>query len=289
MISGMRASTSLLLLGVVLTVPALRLAGLVGPSDASATPDASSLAVETPIAAAPEPAPTIAPTVAADGQPASTSEAAPAPVVTSPPTTTAPVPTVASTTAHVRGDGLDVFHDPSATQPTLHLAPATEFGTPRVLLVVGSSVDPWLQVLVPVRPNNAVGWIRAQDVDLTTGHDELQVSLRDRSLQWVHDTTVVLRTPIAIGAASSPTPPGRYFVTDVLPSGGGYGPFILALNGHSDTFTNFGGGDARLAVHGTNDPASIGSAASHGCVRLPNALITRLASTLPPGTPVVVA
>ncbi len=286
MIVRMRASTSLLLLGVVLTVPALRLAGLVGPSAASTTSGLSTMADVTPIVTAPE----AASAVATDGQPASASDAAPAPIVTSPPTTAAaPVPTVASTTAHVRGDGLDVYHDPSAAQPTLHIAPTTEFGTPRVLLVVGSPVDPWLQVLVPVRPNNAVGWIRAEDVDLSDGHDALRVSLRDRSLEWVHDTTVVLRTPVAIGAASSPTPPGRYFVTDVLPSGGGYGPFILALNGHSDTLTNFGGGDARLAIHGTNDPASIGSAASHGCVRLTNDLITQLASSLPPGTPVIVA
>jgi len=110
------------------------------------------------------------------------------------------------------------------------------------------------------------------------------VSLVDRQLWWYHGQTLELQTRVGIGSANSPTPPGEYYITDVLPSSGAYGPFILALNGHSDTYTDFGGGDARLAVHGTDDPASIGAAESHGCVHIANSFDSYLASILKPGT-----
>ena len=59
-------------------------------------------------------------------------------------------------------------------------------------------------------------------------------------------------------------------------------------NGHSDTFTEFDGGDAWIAIHGTNDPSSIGAAVSSGCVRVAADPLTALAAGLPAGTPVVI-
>ncbi|HUG51222.1 MAG TPA: L,D-transpeptidase [Terrimesophilobacter sp.] len=41
-------------------------------------------------------------------------------------------------------------------------------------------------------------------------------------------------------------------------------------------------------MHGTEDAASIGRAASHGCIRMSNADITALAALLPLGTPIVI-
>ncbi len=68
-----------------------------------------------------------------------------------------------------------------------------------------------------------------------------------------------------------------------------YGPFALALNGHSDTYATFNGGDARIVSHGTDAPGTIGQAASHGCVRLPNETISELAQRIPIGTPVFIS
>ena len=110
------------------------------------------------------------------------------------------------------------------------------------------------------------------------------MSLDARKLEWFHGATLVMQTPVGVGAPSSPTPPGEYYVTDILNSSGAYGSWIVALNGHSDTYTDFAGGDARLAIHGTDDPSSIGAAASHGCVHLPNNLDTTLAGAVQPGT-----
>ena len=81
-----------------------------------------------------------------------------------------------------------------------------------------------------------------------------------------------------------------FFVTDVLaePPNGAYGSWSLALDGHSDAFAEFQGGDARIAIHGTNDPSSIGRAASFGCVRVDADTLARLAAAIAPGTPVVI-
>ena len=42
------------------------------------------------------------------------------------------------------------------------------------------------------------------------------------------------------------------------------------------------------AIHGTNDPSSIGRFVSHGCIRMFNADIIDLYNRVPVGTPVVV-
>lgn len=50
--------------------------------------------------------------------------------------------------------------------------------------------------------------------------------------------------------------------------------------------TTFQGGDAIIGIHGTNRPDLIGGDVSAGCIRVANDVITRLAKTLPLGTPV---
>ncbi len=82
--------------------------------------------------------------------------------------------------ANARPEGIDVFATIDAAAPTIHVTDQTEWGTRRVLPVVGRNGD-WLQVLVPVRPNNAVGWVRVDTVDLTQGIDEIHVSLATRA------------------------------------------------------------------------------------------------------------
>ena len=127
---------------------------------------------------------------------------------------------------------------------------------------------------------------------MTVDHtaDAIFVDLSARTLTWARAGKVLLTSSVAVGASTSPTPKGYYYVTDVLPYDpkGGYGAWVLALNGHSDTFTEFQGGDARIAIHGTNDPSSIGRAASFGCVRVPAAALATLAAGVPIGTPVVI-
>ena len=96
----------------------------------------------------------------------------------------------------------------------------------------------------------------------------------------------------AVGSAENPTPTGSFFVVDKLDTangGGAYGPYAFGLSAHSDTLTEFAGGDGQIGIHGTNDPSSLGQAVSHGCVRLPNDSVSLLATELPLGTPVVIS
>ena len=79
-------------------------------------------------------------------------------------------------------------------------------------------------------------------------------------------------------------------MTDVFATdpAGGRGRWIVALNGHSDAYATFEGGDARIAIHGTSDPSSVGASRSNGCVRLADGPLDQLRAAVPPGTPVVV-
>ena len=48
----------------------------------------------------------------------------------------------------------------------------------------------------------------------------------------------------------------------------------------------FGRGDGQIAIHGTNAPKALGTDVSHGCIRVSNAGITKMAKILPQGVPV---
>jgi hypothetical protein len=171
------------------------------------------------------------------------------------------------------------------------LPATTEFGSARALMVTAAD-DEWLEVLLPIRPNGTHGWVRRADVEVREVTLELRIDLEARTLKLLDAGAEVLSTPVAIGSEEAPTPTGRFSVTDKLVTGkdgGAYGPFALGLSGHSEVLTEFAGGDGQIGIHGTNAPDSIGQAVSHGCIRVPNDIITRLNGILPLGTPVVIA
>jgi hypothetical protein len=184
---------------------------------------------------------------------------------------------------------LVVYPDPGLSPPSFSLTDVTDLGTPRVLLATAQTTG-WVRVELPLRPNGSQGWVRASDVQLSPTYDEVDVDLGARTLTWSHDGSVAMRITVGIGAPSTPTPTGTFFVTDVLPEdpGGSYGAWLIALNAHSDAFDLFEGGDARIAIHGTNSPSSIGQAVSNGCIHVAAKPLATLAASLAPGTPVVV-
>ncbi len=185
---------------------------------------------------------------------------------------------------------LTVYAEPSRRAPSTVLASTTEFGSPTVLLA-DARTGPWFHVLLPVRPNGSSGWVHTSGLDIRRLRDAITVDLGARSLVWTRDGRVVLETPVAVGTDDNPTPKGRFFVTDLLQNedpGGAYGPFAAGVAAHSDTLSDFAGGDGQIGLHGTNEPWSIGRAASHGCVRVPNDVITSIATSVALGTPVTV-
>jgi len=116
----------------------------------------------------------------------------------------------------------------------------------------------------------------------------VRVDLSDRRLTLFADGRPVLRAPVAVGAPSTPTPRGRFFVVErirVTDPSGPYGAAALALSAFSEKLTYWPDGGP-VAIHGTNSPNSIGKAVSHGCVRLGAGDLKRLFSRVELGTPV---
>jgi lipoprotein-anchoring transpeptidase ErfK/SrfK len=241
---------------------------------------------------APVPTRVTAPPPTTRADPPATAAPSPAPSAAPPSAASDPAGAVQSwqpqTVARLRR-AVAVYATPGDRTAVGALAATTEFGNPRILPVVQLGGD-WLRVQLPTRPNGSEGWIRARDAALDQVDDEVDVDLAARTLTWSRAGVVQLQVSAAVGAPASPTPVGRFFVTDVLPEtpGGSYGAWVVALDAHSDAFTEFEGGDARIAIHGTDAPSSIGAGVSAGCVRLADAPLAQLAAALVAGTPVVV-
>jgi lipoprotein-anchoring transpeptidase ErfK/SrfK len=210
--------------------------------------------------------------------------AAPAPV---------PLPELRVIVVPANGGDLPVFDTPGAPSPSQVLPAVNELGNPLVLLAVEQQGD-WYRVLLQSRPNGSSAWVPLSSVTATAAPYAVEVSLSSRSLQVVRraDDAVVLTSPIGIGSPSTPTPTGLFYVREHFPTDGApdhpYGPYAFGLSGHSDVYAHFGTGDGRIAIHGTNDPASIGASVSNGCVHVPNDVDLALIPLLPPGTPVTI-
>jgi lipoprotein-anchoring transpeptidase ErfK/SrfK len=170
------------------------------------------------------------------------------------------------------------------------LGVATEFGSPQTLGVVRNR-GRWLRVISTKLPNGRSGWVRARAVRLTTTPTSLTIDLSRRLLFFKRGDQVVRRMKVTIGRPGSPTPTGRFAVTDKL-AGSNYGPYygccILALSAHQPNLpAGWPGGD-RIAIHGTNAPSTIGAAASAGCLRAGDADLRILMRRVPLGTPVFI-
>ena len=163
-------------------------------------------------------------------------------------------------------------------------------GSPRTFLVIAAA-GPWLQVQLPARPNGSTGWVHRDDVDRAPMPWQVTVDLAARRLDVMKNGVLVRSHTVAVGKATTPTPTGIYFVTDVNYTGrpnGPYGPMALGLSAFSDVLTQFGGGPGQIGIHGTNEPTRLGEAVSAGCIRLPNDAVVDLANLVPVGTVVVI-
>jgi lipoprotein-anchoring transpeptidase ErfK/SrfK len=163
----------------------------------------------------------------------------------------------------------------------------TTFGDPAVF-VVTEERGPWLRVQIPVRPDGAEGWIRASDVALSTIDTRVVITVGTRTLQAYAGDQLLAQTKVVVGAPNTPTPTGRFFVTDYTARAptGSYGPWVLPLSAFSQVMDRFSDGVPVIAMHGTNHPEYVGQNRSNGCVRMPNGVIQTLRDDLPLGTPV---
>ena len=161
----------------------------------------------------------------------------------------------------------------------------TEFDG-RQLLAVVAQRGRWLGVLHPALPNSRAGWIRVESTRLYRSPWRIVVDLSDRAATLTRDGRVVERFRVGIGAPGSPTPTGRYAVTDRLVNTDArsfYGCCILALTGRQPSLPPGWSGGDRLAIHGTPGD-DVGGASSGGCVRAERAVLRRLLRRVTAGT-----
>jgi lipoprotein-anchoring transpeptidase ErfK/SrfK len=174
---------------------------------------------------------------------------------------------------------------PGAQQISATVAARTEFGS-RTSLPVVATRGAWLEVISTQLRNGVHGFVRRWQVRLTRSPLAIDVDLSRRLLRvWRHGI-VVLRAAVGIGAARSPTPIGRFGVTDKLTgfNPAAYGCCILALSAHQTHLPpDWAGGD-RIAIHG----GGIGTATSNGCLHATEGVLRWLMRRVGLGTQVVV-
>jgi len=191
-----------------------------------------------------------------------------------------------ATAVTVAVDQVEVRDSPAGA--TVHTLPRVrESGTPQTFLLDLDPGGQWLRVKLPVRPNGSTGWVRRGDVTLSAVGYRLEMSTATNRLTLLEDGDVVDTFEAASGTGNTPTPLGSFYLVELLrPTNDGYGPYAYGLSGFSEVLSDFGGGPGQIGLHGTDDPDSIGRAASHGCIRLSDPDITMLAELLPLGTPI---
>jgi lipoprotein-anchoring transpeptidase ErfK/SrfK len=177
----------------------------------------------------------------------------------------------------------------------------TVIGTmPAASRYLGQPLTAWIQqttpsgrfgkVTVPFTGTSSSGWIRLDGLELAHTPYSVRVDRSSHLLTVMRWGKVMMTFPTATGAPASPTPTGRYFVTDrvAIPSGGPFGTYAFGLSGLQPNLpVGWSGGD-QLAIHGTDNPSSIGTSSSAGCLHVGEIALQHLEPLLRPGTPVTI-
>ncbi|HWI75171.1 MAG TPA: L,D-transpeptidase, partial [Baekduia sp.] len=146
-------------------------------------------------------------------------------------------------------------------------------------------------VRLPGRPSGRTGWIAAGGTRRTSTPWAIRVRLSTRRVVVYERGRVVRRYAAIVGAPATPTPRGRFFVEEALAlaAGASGAPFALATSARSDVLQEFEGGPGQIALHGTRHlPGALGTAVSHGCIRVGDRAIFWLARHIGAGVPVTV-
>jgi lipoprotein-anchoring transpeptidase ErfK/SrfK len=156
----------------------------------------------------------------------------------------------------------------------------------------------WFRVRLPWRSNDAAGWVNANKVILEKTRWRIEISTARRTLTLFRAGSPVRTISVVVGKPSTPTPVGLFAIVWAIPwhPDDFLGSWVLELTAHSDVLQQFDGGDGTVGIHGRGgasllDP--LGSAASHGCIRLANDsidwLVNRIGTSRLPGTPVEIS
>ena len=215
-----------------------------------------------------------------------------APVKIAATTTTAAPAFQPFVTATTKGAGIAVYDTPAAgAKLVTTLTGKTEYLQPRTLLITDTQPG-WLHALLPMRPNGSTGWVKEADVTLGSTPFAIKISLSQHHLWLTNAGAPVVDAAVAIGKAQTPTPLGRFYVTDPVDlqskPNGAYGAFALGLSAYSEVLKSFEGGPGQIAIHGGAWESMLGTDVSNGCVRMLNDNVLPIAKQVPLGTPVTI-
>ena len=268
------------------TVGALSLAALV-----VGTPHSVAAATISPVPATTPVLPDVAPSTSA----APSASVAGAAITTAPTATTVPAPgtagwkpPVVTIVAAARNRMTPVYATASATKPLFTFDNRKNFSGRHVFVVIAQEGNAY-KVQLPMRPNGRTGYVRLADVTLYQHDYALAVDLSEHTLVVYKGGKEVQREIVAVGTSKYPTPTGSFFLRELAKPGnprGSYGPWAFGLSAYSNVLQKCGRGDGQIGIHGTNQPKALGTNASHGCIRMSNTSITKLAQTLPQGVPI---
>jgi lipoprotein-anchoring transpeptidase ErfK/SrfK len=183
---------------------------------------------------------------------------------------------------------------PGGNASVATLSTLTPEGTTNLVLVLGAArregVD-WVRVRLPVLPNNTTGWVRRSALggyQFVSTH--LVIDLHRLRATLYRDGRPVFSGPVAAGQPQWPTPRGQFYVRDKLTDYASpfYGPVAFGTSARSSVLTEWPDGGF-IGIHGTDEPGLIPSRVSHGCIRLRNQDILRLARLMPVGTPLTIS
>jgi len=168
-------------------------------------------------------------------------------------------------------------------------------GAPTIFAIRGAGLDAHCRrtsylVQFARRPNGVTGWVPAREVGIARVRARIVVDLSQKRVTLYRSGRGVLSATAAIGSSATPTPTGSFYVNQRLipndPSGP-FGPGAVGISAFSNVLTGWTQGGP-IAIHGTNEPWSIGKAVSNGCIRLPNATLRKVFAQALSGTPVVI-
>jgi L,D-transpeptidase catalytic domain len=185
----------------------------------------------------------------------------------------------------------------SAPQATAHVKARLSLWTPEnypnLVLALQQRIDrtgTWIKVRLPILPNNSTGWVkRAALGGLRLTHDHFVVDRSATRATLSRNGRVIFTTRVGVGKTYWPTPRGEFYVTEKMWGfhNAAYGPVAFGTSARSAVLTDWPGGGF-IGIHGTDAPGLIPGHVSHGCVRIRNDAIVRLARLLRPGTPLTI-
>jgi hypothetical protein len=185
--------------------------------------------------------------------------------------------------------------EPAATSPIVApLLKTTPDHTPNLLTVLGTRTVAgghlWVKVRLPVLPNGTTGWVRRLSLGAYQIVNTRLVVDRQRLLASLYrNGRLIFTAPVGVGTSSWPTPSGQFTVRSELTRYASpfYGPVAFGTSARSTVLTDWPG-RGFVGIHGTNEPQLIPGRVSHGCIRMRNVDIVRLAALMPIGTPLTI-